>query len=39
MDLLRRLDVVGKLTRIRCTTLVCVGERDPVTPVAASQDR
>jgi pimeloyl-ACP methyl ester carboxylesterase len=38
MDLLRRLDVVGELGGIRCPTLVCVGEHDPVTPVAASRE-
>jgi len=38
MDLFRRLDVVGELGRIECPTLVCVGEHDPVTPVAASQE-
>lgn len=38
MDLLRRLDVVGELARISCPTLVCVGEHDPVTPVAASRE-
>lgn len=35
-DLLRRLDVVDQLARIDCPTLTCVGDRDPVTPVAAS---
>ncbi len=38
MDLLRRLDVVRELGRVRCPTLVCVGEHDPVTPVAASRE-
>lgn len=36
MDLLRALDVVDQLARIECPTLVCVGELDPGTPVAAS---
>jgi pimeloyl-ACP methyl ester carboxylesterase len=36
MELSRRLDVVTQLPRIDCPTLVCVGERDPVTPVGAS---
>lgn len=38
MELLRRLDLVDQLARIACPTLVCVGELDPVTPVAASQE-
>jgi pimeloyl-ACP methyl ester carboxylesterase len=38
MELLRRLDVVDHLARITCPTLVCVGELDPVTPVAASRE-
>jgi proline iminopeptidase len=38
MELLRRLDVVDQLARITCPTLVCVGELDPVTPVAASRE-
>jgi pimeloyl-ACP methyl ester carboxylesterase len=37
-ELLRRFDVVGQLARIDCPTLVCVGELDPVTPVAASRE-
>ena len=37
-ELLRRLDVVDQLARITCPTLVCTGNRDPVTPVAASQE-
>jgi pimeloyl-ACP methyl ester carboxylesterase len=36
MELLRRLDVVDQLRRITCPTLVCVGELDAVTPVAAA---
>jgi pimeloyl-ACP methyl ester carboxylesterase len=36
MELLRTFDVVGDLGRISSTTLVCVGELDAVTPVAAS---
>ncbi|HEV8516763.1 MAG TPA: alpha/beta hydrolase [Candidatus Limnocylindrales bacterium] len=38
MELLRRLDVVDQLARITCPTLICVGELDPVTPVAASRE-
>jgi proline iminopeptidase len=38
MDLLRRLDVVDRLARVRCPTLVCVGGLDPVTPVAAARE-
>jgi pimeloyl-ACP methyl ester carboxylesterase len=38
MELLRRLDVVDQLHRIECPTLVCVGDRDPVTPVAAARE-
>jgi pimeloyl-ACP methyl ester carboxylesterase len=36
--LLRRLDVVDQLARIDCPTLACAGDRDPVTPVAASRE-
>jgi proline iminopeptidase len=38
MELLRRLDVLDQLARISCPTLVCVGQVDPVTPVAAAQE-
>jgi proline iminopeptidase len=38
MDLMRRLDVVDQVARIRCPTLVCVGTLDPVTPVAAARE-
>ena len=38
MELLRRLDVLDQLARITCPTLVCVGDLDAVTPVAASQE-
>jgi pimeloyl-ACP methyl ester carboxylesterase len=38
MERMRRLDLVDQLVRISCPTLVCVGELDPVTPVAASQE-
>jgi hypothetical protein len=36
MDLMRRFDVVDQLARITCPKLVCVGELDAITPVAAS---
>ncbi|HEX9375040.1 MAG TPA: alpha/beta hydrolase [Actinomycetota bacterium] len=32
------LGVVGELARIDCPTLVCVGELDPATPVAAARE-
>jgi len=38
MELLRHLDVVDRLARISCPTLVCAGRLDPVTPVAAAQE-
>ena len=38
MDLLRRLDIIEELLRIECPTLVCVGDLDPVTPIAAAQE-
>jgi proline iminopeptidase len=38
MRLLRRLDVLEHLTAITCPTLVCVGDLDPVTPLAASEE-
>ena len=38
MDLLREFDVLDQLARIACPTLVCVGERDAVTPVDASRE-
>ncbi|HEV8281024.1 MAG TPA: alpha/beta hydrolase [Candidatus Limnocylindrales bacterium] len=36
LELMRRFDVVDDLRRITSPTLVCVGELDAVTPVAAS---
>ena len=38
MELLRTFDVVDQLNRVDCPTLVCVGDLDPVTPVAASRE-
>lgn len=38
MDLLRQFDAVERLTHVACPTLVCVGELDEVTPVAAAAE-
>jgi pimeloyl-ACP methyl ester carboxylesterase len=38
MELFRRFDAVDQLAQVDCPTLVCVGELDPVTPVAAAQE-
>ncbi|MGE5828322.1 MAG: alpha/beta fold hydrolase [Micromonosporaceae bacterium] len=38
MRLLRRLDIVDELARITCPTLVCVGQRDGVTPEPAARE-
>ena len=38
MDLFRRLDVVDQLARVDRPTLVCVGDLDAVTPVAAARE-
>jgi pimeloyl-ACP methyl ester carboxylesterase len=38
MELIRQLDIVDQLSRIRSPTLVCVGEFDPVTPAAAAEE-
>ena len=37
-ELIRAFDVVDQLGRIGCPTLVCVGERDAVTPVDAARE-
>ena len=37
-ELLRTFDVVDQLASVSCPTLVCVGDLDPVTPVAAAQE-
>ena len=37
MDLLRRVDLVDALPRITSPTLVCVGSRDPITPVGEAR--
>ncbi len=36
LPLLREFDVLDRLSAIECPTLVCVGELDPITPVAAA---
>jgi pimeloyl-ACP methyl ester carboxylesterase len=38
MELMRRFDVVDQLAKVASPTLVCVGDLDPVTPVAASRE-
>jgi proline iminopeptidase len=38
MDLIRQLDIVDQLSRVDAPTLVCVGDLDPVTPVAAAEE-
>ena len=38
MRLLRGFDARDELPRIRCRTLVCVGQLDPVTPVTAARE-
>jgi proline iminopeptidase len=38
MHLLRELDIVDALPSIACRTLICVGDADPVTPVAAARE-
>ena len=38
LDLMRGFDVRDQLGRIECPTLVCVGELDPITPVAAAEE-
>ena len=38
LALMREFDVVDELARVDCPTLVCVGELDPVTPVAAARE-
>jgi proline iminopeptidase len=38
MDLVRRVDIVDQLARVKSPTLVLVGELDPVTPVSAARE-
>jgi proline iminopeptidase len=38
LEHLRSFDVLAGLSSVACPTLVCVGELDPVTPVAAAEE-
>jgi proline iminopeptidase len=38
MELIRQVDIVDQLSRIDMPTLICTGELDPVTPVAAAEE-
>jgi pimeloyl-ACP methyl ester carboxylesterase len=38
LELMRSFDAVDQLAGIDCPTLVCVGELDPITPVAAAHE-
>jgi pimeloyl-ACP methyl ester carboxylesterase len=38
LALMRSFDVVDQLSGVECPTLVCVGELDPITPVAAARE-
>lgn len=38
LEVMRRFDVLDQLARIDCPTLVCVGELDLITPVAAARE-
>ena len=38
LDLMRGFDVLDQLALVDCPTLVCVGELDPITPVAAARE-
>jgi pimeloyl-ACP methyl ester carboxylesterase len=38
LELMRGFDVLDELGAIACPTLVCVGELDPITPVAAARE-
>lgn len=38
MGLIRGLDIIDQLRRVESPTLVCVGELDPVTPIAAAEE-
>jgi pimeloyl-ACP methyl ester carboxylesterase len=35
---MREFDVLDQLGVVECPTLVCVGELDPITPVAAARE-
>jgi proline iminopeptidase len=38
LELMRSFDVLDRMNRIECPTLVCVGELDPMTSVAAARE-
>jgi proline iminopeptidase len=38
LELMQSFDVLDRMDRIECPTLVCVGELDPMTPVAAARE-
>jgi len=38
LEVMQRFDVLGDLGRVECPSLVCVGDLDPVTPVAAAYE-
>jgi pimeloyl-ACP methyl ester carboxylesterase len=38
LALMQEFDVVDELGSVDCPTLVCVGELDPITPVAAARE-
>ncbi len=38
LERMRGFNVLDQLARIECPTLVCVGELDPITPVAAARE-
>jgi len=38
LELMQSFDVLDRMDRIECPTLVCVGELDPITPVTAARE-
>ena len=38
LELMRGFDVLDQLAHVDCPTLVCVGELDPIVPLAAAQE-
>jgi pimeloyl-ACP methyl ester carboxylesterase len=38
LELMQQFDVLDELAAVECPTLVCVGELDPITPVAAARE-
>jgi pimeloyl-ACP methyl ester carboxylesterase len=38
LELMQSFDVLDRMDRIECPTLVCVGEFDPIAPVAAARE-